>query len=130
MNNFFLNILFLLIASFLFFCLAQAPVLAAPDYGLNTTANEFNDKIPAESRDISVPVFIGKIINVILSFLGIIFLILIIYGGFLWMTAGGKEEKVSKAIQIFTNASIGLIVVISAYLITRFIGSAIINSLQ
>lgn len=108
----------------------QVMALAADNYGLENTAKEFNNKIPTETQNTSVAAFVGRIINVVLSFLGIIFLIFIIYGGFMWMTAGGKEEKVGKAIQIFTNSSIGLIIVVAAYLITRFIGNAITSSLR
>lgn len=61
---------------------------------------------------------IGSIIQVALSFLGVIFLILMIYGGFLWMTAKGNEEQVTKAKNLITAAIIGLIIVISAYAIS------------
>jgi len=132
MKNIFYNIaVFLVIVSF---CLMPAiglissTVAVEGNYGLDDTSKQFGDKIPTEN--VSVASFVGRIINVVLSFLGIIFLILIIYGGFMWMTAGGKEEKVQKAIQIFTNASFGLLIVIAAYLITRFIGNAIISSLR
>lgn len=64
---------------------------------------------------------IGKIINWILSFVGIVFLILIIYGGLDWMTASGNEEKISKATTIFKQALLGLVVVIVAFLLTNFV---------
>lgn len=66
-------------------------------------------------------VVIGRLITVLLGFLGILFFILIIYGGFLWMTARGVEEQVSKAKKIITSASIGLAVVLSAYLISYIV---------
>ncbi len=68
---------------------------------------------------------IGGIINVILGFLGIIFLILIIYAGFLWMTAGGNDETVGKARKILINSTIGLVIVIAAFTISSFIFDAI-----
>lgn len=64
---------------------------------------------------------IGQIINVILGFLGIIFLVLVIYAGFLWMTAGGNSDKVDKAKQIMTQAVIGLVILLAAYAITQFV---------
>jgi hypothetical protein len=64
---------------------------------------------------------ISTIINLILSFLGVIFLILMIYGGYQWMTAGGDEQKVEKAKGLIRNAIIGLIVVIAAYAISYFV---------
>ena len=109
-------------------CNARA---ASSSFGLDETANTaFNNTGIPHDSNVDLVLTVGKLVNVVLSFLGIIFLIIIIYGGFLWMTAGGAEEKVKAAIAIFTNASLGLIIVIAAYLITRYIGTAIINSLK
>jgi hypothetical protein len=64
---------------------------------------------------------VGALIGVFLSLLGVIFLCLVIYGGFIWMTAGGNEGKVLKAKRILQDAIIGLIIVMSAYAITNFV---------
>jgi hypothetical protein len=63
----------------------------------------------------------GRIVGTILSFLGIIFLVLMIAGGIMWMTAGGSDAKVQKARSLIVAAVIGLIVVLSAYAITTFV---------
>ncbi len=90
--------------------------------GLNNTAKATghlnNDKAIFDSPQI----VIGKVINVLLSFLGVFFLILMIYGGFVWMMSKGNEQEVEKAKNIITNAIIGLIVVLAAYAITAFVG--------
>jgi len=64
---------------------------------------------------------IGRVIKVILGFLGLILLILFIYAGFLWMTSGGDEEKISTAKKIMGAAVIGLLIIVIAYAITNFI---------
>jgi hypothetical protein len=64
---------------------------------------------------------ISGIINVLLSLLGVVFLILIIYGGYTWMTAMGDETKVKKAKQVITTASIGLVIIILSYGIASFV---------
>lgn len=64
---------------------------------------------------------IGIIINALLGFLGVIFLVLIIYGGFLWMTAGGNKDQVEKARKLLINSFIGLLITVSAYAITQFV---------
>lgn len=64
---------------------------------------------------------IGRVISIGLSMLGIIFIILIIYAGFNWMTAQGDEEKVNKAKNTLKTAIIGLIIVVLAYAIYQFI---------
>ena len=64
---------------------------------------------------------VADIIKTLLSILGIIFLVLMIYAGFLWMTAQGYEEKVDKAKDIIKMAVIGLAVVLLSYSITLFV---------
>lgn len=61
---------------------------------------------------------ITGIINSVLTFLGAIFLSLILYGGFKWMTSRGNAEAVGEAKKIIGNSVIGLIIVVSAYAIT------------
>jgi len=64
---------------------------------------------------------INNIINIVLSLLGVIFVILTVYGGFLYMTARGNEEQTKKALSIITQSLIGLIIVLSAYAISYFV---------
>lgn len=68
---------------------------------------------------------ISTIITTVLSFIGVIFLVLAIYGGFIWMMARGNEEEVTKAKNIIQNAIIGLVVVIAAYGISWYIINAL-----
>lgn len=64
---------------------------------------------------------IGTIISTVLGLLGIIFLILAVYAGFLWMTSQGSEEKTKKAKQILSTAVIGLVITLAAYAIADFV---------
>ncbi|MFH1232593.1 MAG: hypothetical protein V1651_01860 [Patescibacteria group bacterium] len=70
---------------------------------------------------VSLLAVISTIINVVLSLLGVIFLVLIIYAGFNWMTAAGDEKKVETAKGTITTAIIGLIVVLAAFTISWFV---------
>ncbi|MFA5129208.1 MAG: hypothetical protein WC445_04645 [Patescibacteria group bacterium] len=63
----------------------------------------------------------GKIINIALGAIGTIVVILFIFSGFLWMTAAGNEEKITKAKRILTNAIIGTVIVVMAYAISYFV---------
>ena len=73
------------------------------------------------NKGVKAEMVVSKIINIVLSMLGIIFLILMLYGGYLWMTAAGKEERVTKAKNLITAAIIGVIIVVSAYAISYFV---------
>ena len=66
-------------------------------------------------------VYIGIYIQAALSFLGVLFLILMIYGGYVWMKARGNESEVTRAKDILTNAGIGLVIVVLAYAISYFV---------
>ena len=73
----------------------------------------------------SPAVIVGRIIRVALGLLGIIFVGLTTYGGFLWMTSGGNEENVKKAKTLITNGIIGLLIIVTAYAITYFVTRSI-----
>lgn len=87
-------------------------------YGLTEAANETG--LNANS---DIPTTAGKVIGAGLSFIGVLFFILMIYGGILWMTAHGNDQQVGKAKDLITAAIIGMIIVLSAYAITAFIGT-------
>lgn len=64
---------------------------------------------------------LAQVIKAFLGLLGIIFIFLIVIGGYNWMTAAGEEEKVTKAKNTFMRAVIGLIIIVAAYAITYFV---------
>jgi Na+-driven multidrug efflux pump len=68
-----------------------------------------------------LPEIIGSVIKSALTLLGVGAALLIIYAGYLWMTARGKEERVTKAKDTLEAAVIGLIIIIAAYAITYFV---------
>ena len=72
-----------------------------------------------------LPTMIGNIIHIFLSVLGVVLLILVLYAGYLWMTAQGDAEQTKKARDILIDAVIGLIIVLSSYAITSFIVNAL-----
>lgn len=66
------------------------------------------------------------IINVVLGFLGIVAVIIILLGGFKWMTAAGNEDKVDEAKKLISAGIIGLVIILAAFGIATFV----INSLM
>lgn len=71
---------------------------------------------------------VTRIIQWVLGLLGLIAVIMIIIGGFRWMTAGGNEEKVEAAKKILTAAIIGLIIVLLAWAIVIFATGTLNNT--
>jgi len=63
----------------------------------------------------------ADIISIALSLLGVIFIVLLVTGGYGWMMAGGNEEDMKKAKDRIRTAIIGLLIVLIAYSLTWFI---------
>ena len=68
------------------------------------------------------------IVNVLLGFLGIIAILIVLYGGFLWMTAAGNEDKVDQAKKIITAGIIGLIIIFVSFAIATFVIESLITA--
>lgn len=64
---------------------------------------------------------IFALLNALLTFTGIIFFLLLIYAGYLWLNAHGREEQVEKAKKITREVVIGLIIIVLARILTEFI---------
>jgi len=69
----------------------------------------------------SIQETIANLINIALAFLGILATLLLLYGGFVWMTSRGDAQRVDRAKQIIISSLIGLVIILSAYAITRFV---------
>jgi len=63
----------------------------------------------------------GTIVQTVLSFLGIIFIILLLYGGFIRMTAQGSPDKIKHSTGIITSAIVGIIIIFTSYIVTIFV---------
>jgi len=131
----------LLLASVLFSLFFSNFVLAAGTVGsqqvlTGTAAEELNRQDTAflEAAGLGTKISLGEmisyVIKLVLSLLGIIFVILIIYAGFTWMTAAGNDEKISSAKKTIISATIGLAIVLAAYAITYFVIDQLLEATQ
>ena len=117
----FLSIIFLI----LIITTIAPTVLVAADStieGLKATANI---GYGTEKYKTDVSSTIGEVVGAGLAFIGIVFLILMIYGGWIWMFAQGNEQEVEKAKGLIVAAIIGLLIVLGAYAITSYVGVAV-----
>jgi len=110
-----LSVAFLFVGAFIFY---SHPVLAQLT---QSTANADLVAQAAQVEQQDLLVIIGRIINIFLGTLGVIFLIIVIYAGYLYMTAAGNQEVVKKAITWIKNAVIGLIIIAFSFAIVGFI---------
>ncbi|MFA5935876.1 MAG: Ig-like domain-containing protein [Patescibacteria group bacterium] len=100
------------------------PALAQVDTGLA----EVGQTVNLSSTDPRV--IATNIINVALGLVAIILVTLLIYAGFVWMTAGGDDAKVAQAKKIILSAVIGLLIILSAWAIARFVIERLLQATQ
>lgn len=79
------------------------------------------------SSELDIRVYVLRFVRGALSFVGLIFVILILYGGFTFMT-GGTEEKMDNAKKIIGNATVGVIIILTSYAITLFFTRRIVRT--
>lgn len=100
------------LASLVIFGLAM-PALAV-DIGINYAA-----QVGLASSDLRSSA-VG-VIQSLLGVLGILALIIVLIGGFRWMTAGGNEEGVASAKKTIAAGIIGIVIILFAYAIVSFV---------
>ncbi len=71
---------------------------------------------------------IGQLINVVLGFLGIIAVLIILLGGFKWMTSQGSSEKVEEAKKLIGAGIVGLIIILASYAIAQFVLTSVYDA--
>lgn len=112
--------------------MAWAMLIAAPVSAQFTTLQDQSGLTESagaaglRASEVNPSVIIGRIIGALISLLGIIFVVLLVYGGFTWMTAQGAEDKIKKAKGIISSAIIGLVVVFASYAISQAVISALV----
>ncbi|MBI4599879.1 hypothetical protein HY732_03065 [Candidatus Uhrbacteria bacterium] len=69
----------------------------------------------------SIGIIVANIVLAILGLLGVLFVVLLTYGGFLWFSSAGEEDKVKKAQGLIINAVIGALIVVAAYSVAYYV---------
>jgi uncharacterized membrane protein len=121
---------FLLVCSLVLPARAFASTLLAIDAsttGLNTTAEgAFGVNWTSAANNKSLASFVGfYIIQPVFGIVGLLFFVLMVYAGVLWMTARGDSKQVDKAKDILTTSVIGAVIVVSSYVLTTAVFNAI-----
>jgi hypothetical protein len=95
---------------------------------LNASAGEAGYATNEATGETGLATVIGGIVRVVLSLLGIVFIVYTIYGGIVWMTAAGNEDKVGQAKKTIRDGVIGIIIVLGSLSIYLFVYSALIGT--
>jgi len=95
--------------------------VASNRFGLN----EVNTGISGGLSTSDPRAVVGRIINVVLGFLGVIAVAIILLGGFKWMTGGGNEDKVGEAKKLLGAGVIGLVIILMSWAVATFVINAL-----
>lgn len=82
---------------------------------------------PSGITESEVSVSAANVIKGIMAAIGLLFFCLMVYAGLVWMTARGEEDRVTKARETIIAATIGLVIMISAYAVTNLVADRIIG---
>jgi len=82
----------------------------------------------SDVRPDTFQIIIAKLVRQVLGFLGVIFIVLMLYGGFTWMTAAGAQDRVDRAKKIISAAIIGVALVLVAYAVAYFITTQLLEA--
>lgn len=115
------KILIILLLIVVGFTMASFAMAASVDTGI-----DYAEDIGLGDNDPRV--IVANVIRVALGFLGIVAVGLILYAGWLYMSAAGEMEKVDKAKKILTGAIIGLVIILSAFGIASFVLSQLLGA--
>lgn len=121
----------LLLGMFLFSVFLTTPALATSTSYTDEMSAQLGAAVGSEGANLGEAKdpreIVASVIRILLSLTGMVFLCLTIYAGYLWMTAGGNEDEVTKAKTLLTQAVIGLGVILLAYSITIFVFNTLLG---
>lgn len=108
------------------FSLLFFSVVFAQDIGIGpgSTAENVAKEIGYTTEgitDTTLSETVGRYIYLALTFVGIVFLLLTLYAGYLWMFGGGNESNIEKAKGILSSSVVGLVITMLSYGITALI---------
>ena len=112
-----------------FATIAFATLLALPAYAQNLGTG-YVEPLGLQTTDADPRVFAVQVVQYLMTFLGIIAVVIILIGGFRWMTAAGNEDRVASAKKTIIAGAIGLVVILAAFAIVTFVINITSNALN
>ena len=95
--------------------------------GTSAAAQGYN--LPIEAlRESDIRFFLANLVKQLLLLIGVIFAVLTVYAGALWMTSNGEEEKIKKAKATIVRAAVGILIVLSSYSIAVYVERKLLDA--
>lgn len=116
-------------ASLFFVAVADAATVSSTKdlkASMSGQLNAFGGEFGASTEKTSdIRIVVARIIRVFLSLMAIVAVSYIIYGGYMYMTSGGSDERIGRARKIIFYGAIGLGIMVASFSITSFVYRAI-----
>lgn len=93
-----------------------APTQKGPDLNVSNPLTGTPNSIE-ESGKVYLAKFFGGLAGTLLLFVGVVAFAVFVYGGFIWLTSAGNQDKVKKAKATLTWAVLGLFAIFASYVI-------------
>ncbi|MCX6778948.1 MAG: pilin [Candidatus Magasanikbacteria bacterium] len=119
MKKFLTVFCFFVIVGFLGFFLTQA---LAQDNDVVKLPNPLGSENPSPTVILNLA---GRVAYGFIAVMGSIALVMFVYGGFLWLTSRGEPDKIKKGKDVFVWSTVGIVVILSSYLLVSFVISGI-----
>jgi len=106
--------------------LIYTPLAHAQNFGqgnLDAIATQANLK-----NQTTLPQLIGNIVKILIGSLGILFLLLTVYAGYLYLTARGEEDHVKHAKETLQRGVTGMVIILIAYALAAFVINLLTNA--
>lgn len=96
---------------------AFAPHVGAQDFGMDYVDNgDLGLTSNGDPRTIAV-----RVIKLLMTFLGIVAVVIMLMGGFKWMTAQGDEGKIEEAKNLIVAGIIGIVIILSSFALVNWV---------
>ncbi|MFH1582799.1 MAG: pilin [Candidatus Falkowbacteria bacterium] len=119
--KFFIILLFLVFPIFVFAEAGNPPAGNPPNVSATAGTVSLTNPLTGTQTSEGIPTLLGKIINSILGIVGSLALVMFIYGGITWMLSAGNQEQVTKGKNILIWATVGIVIIFTAYALVRFV---------
>lgn len=107
---------------------SAVPALVSADIGSENDPLGLNPVAATGLGKKDIRVTIASIIKTAMGLLGIVAVVIILIGGFKWMTAGGNEEGADEGKKYIFSGIIGLAIILSAYALATYVINSLITA--
>ncbi len=98
--------------------------------GTGTVGSSSDCTTAANSNDNKIAKTVSTLINLFSLAVGAVSVVMIIFGGFKYMTSGGSDDKTKDAKNTILYALVGLVIVLLAQTIVKFVFSRALDTVK